>query len=754
MSVSPTGANGGAATDRHEAQGLVAATVRMAVVDVTPSTPVLSRTPKNLDIEVRLTNLGTAPLTGLRLSAVRDSPLGSQRTLDASLAANAPTIVAAPYPITPREHVPDVDLPAGATVTAVFPTTTDIVDRHGICLCHNAVYPLVLTAYRTAGGVSQPVARAETYLPSFYRAPAPVQVHWVWPLLDRPRRGPSDTVFSDDTLASSVAGDGRLSRALQVVEQAPPGAAVSLLVDPDLLDELEVMATGHYTVDPTLGSAALESQATASPATKRNRTKQVNGTGQAAARAWLHRLAAMLGKHPDIDISLTPYADPDVQSLTQFAAQSADRPAAAVARTYAAALPPAMRARVSTALAGRPLSMRTAWPVDGAITADTLGALTDNGVRTLVLDATAVSPPDGREGTVPVGVTRLAKHHTALAAALTWPAIQRYAAAVVTRGGGGTSDLPQLVAEIAIRAAEDPAHGHVVVITPPRYVDPDPSAADRAIRDTTGAVFARAASLPAILAPQRLPRGHRTMAARVPTATLPVPVLHKAERLHGSAAALRSLLQATRGTPAVTALLDGLPRALQRLVSSYWRASPADGTAYARTLAATVDGVIDGVHIVQPSSGAYTLASSNASLPITVQNRLPWPVQVRLQVSTQKHSPGFSAADRGAERVEARSKRIIQLPTRIDRSGRILINAQLLTPDRHPLGAPVLLTVKSTVFGVLGIVITAVSGVVLVLALLVRLFLRLRRMRGRRRSPKDTGADSGSSAVQQSVSTP
>ena len=97
----------------------------------------------------------------------------------------------------------------------------------------------------------------------------------MWPLIDRPHRLTDDTVFSDDSLATIVGPGGRLDRALTVVERTADTVPLTLVVDPELLDELAVMATGKYTVD------------TGAPG-----TSPVPGTGQLAADTWLQRFRA------------------------------------------------------------------------------------------------------------------------------------------------------------------------------------------------------------------------------------------------------------------------------------------------------------------------------------------------------------------------------------------------------------------------------------------------------------------------------
>ena len=46
---------------------------------------------------------------------------------------------------------------------------------------------------------------------------------WLWPLTERPHRD-ADGAFVDDDLATEISADGRLDRALDVLEDLPDGA--------------------------------------------------------------------------------------------------------------------------------------------------------------------------------------------------------------------------------------------------------------------------------------------------------------------------------------------------------------------------------------------------------------------------------------------------------------------------------------------------------------------------------------------------
>jgi hypothetical protein len=677
-------------------------TVTMTVQSVSPSTPTPSTKLAPLTVQLQLTNTGSTPLQHVRIDAERGDPIGNQQALDKLLADPTPPSTPG-FPIAatrPRT----VDLPPGVPTTTTFTTSVSLLTSPGLCICHeHAVYPLFFSAHVVgAGGVDQRLGAVATYLPAFDKVPAPVRVSWVWPLIDRPHRLTDDTVFTDDTLADSVQPGGRLSRALDVVESVGSEVPLTLVVDPELLDELAVMATGKYIVETDGHRSA--------------------GTGASVAQAWLDRFRAVLDTDPQVQVELTPYADPDLESLEQHDL------------SWTSTLPPAMQNRVATVLAGRSLDSTVAWPPSGAVSTSTLRTLADDGVGTVLLDSSAVTPRSDASGE-PAGLARLSSGNTDIAAVLTDPAVEKYAAAAIgyqQPGDEAARPLPQLVAELAIRAAQEPDTEHVGVITAPRYVDPDPAAAAAVIRATSSSTFARPIALRQAVGGALLPVG-RSKLTRVPASAtaLPDSQLDAATLVTSSLPALRSLLD-WHTDAAARALLDALPIGTQRVESAAWRIQRIDGGQLADQLSKQIGDITMGVHIVRPSSGSYTLASNNSPLPITVENTLPYAVHVRLQVTTVVNAPGFTATDVGVQGVDSNQKRTLNLPTSVQRSGRFQVQAQLLTPNGATLGAPVALTVHSTALGVVGVVITVVAGVVLALALLVRLAGRWRK---RRRGP-------------------
>ena len=139
---------------------------------------------------------------------------------------------------------------------------------------------------------------------------------------------------------------------------------------------------------------------------------------------------------------------------------------------------------------------------------------------------------------------------------------------------------------------------------------------------------------------------------------------------------------------------------------------------------------------MRPSAGTYTLTSSNAPLPITVENNLDVTVRVRVEVSTENRLPGFTATQGSLQTIAPNTKVTLHIPTHVERTGRFKVQAVLVTPSDVKIGDAVSLSVHSTALGAIGVIITVAAAVVLVVALLVRLVRRLRK----RRRAAPTGA--------------
>jgi hypothetical protein len=684
--------------------------VTVVVQDMSPTTPAYSATASPLTITLALTNTTDETLYHVTVAVDRDAPVTQQKLLEQLMAKPAPSgdhSVLSPLPPLPV----DPPLNPHETRQVTYRTTTSsAIDNKGICLCFNSgldagVYPINFTVSAATDPDSDrsKLGFGQTYLPAFKDPhPTPVQVSWVWPLIDRPHRL-VDGTFLDDDLAASVSSGGRLDRALAVVEKvapAPVGVHVTLVIDPELLDELVMMSKPYVVVDGN-GNGA-----------------KTAGTGTAAAKAWLQRLQSVVAS---TQVSLTAYADPDVDALSR------------ASLAWSANFGAAQATQVQAAL-GIPAGSDVAWPPGSAITSESLQQILRHGSTSVVVLNDATLPGAANQTPRPDALAPLPAQYgvPGTVAAVTDHAVQALSDRVLSADASGTLALPQLVSELAVRGVQQPDRSHYVVITASRYVDVNPDLAARALQAVTRTPWSTSLRLDEA-ARTIQPVDHGQLVEPSAESGIPATVLDTAR----SASEFYHSFTSALSNADASSLIGDLPAAIQRTESAAWRADPARGSTFAGKLAETQGTLQDGVHILRPSSGSYTLASNDSPLPITIINTLPVDVRVRVSVTTTNGVTGFRSDDQRVQTIpratgNTPARSTLKIQTHVQRAGTFQVNAVLLAPDGSRLGAPVALSIHCTALGAVGVIITAVAGGVLVLALGIRVY---RRIRARRAQP-------------------
>ena len=676
--------------------------VTVNVLSVSPASPRLSFTPQPLTIVLQLINTTAVNLGKLTIHADRGDPIQTRSALDSAIASpQVPDPSSSGYVLpTTSPPITAALLPAGST-TVTINTTTDIPLDAGLCICANAIYPLYFSVHYTdpATGNDDVIGAAQTYLPVFKDTPQPIQVSWLWPLLERPHRGISDTVFTDDDLAASISG-GRLDRLLQVAERVGPRFPLTLVVDPELIDELAVMAAGTYQVETVDGHT-------------------VAGIGSDAAAEWLARLRAVLTSDPRVSIATTPFADPNVESLQRNGLQ------------WSTSLSQAAQNRVTAALGDHQPRTDLSWPAGEQVTPETLSSLVRQGAHTVVVTDSALSGGSG--GTVPQDALAPLQTDAGPATALvTSTPIEHYVEPVVSADGSGLAMLPELVSEIAVDAVAEPSRSHYVVVTPPRYVDPNVANAVAAITSTSSSTWSTPLGVTAATS-AITPVDHGRLSTNFNAPQLPGTTLGAAQYVAMTLPGLASLFASATDADKQLATV---PAGIQRSESAAWIDDPSGSVAIASRVQDKVSGLAGGVHLVVPTTGTYTLGSADSPLPITIDNTLDVEVEVRVRVSTVGNLPGFTADDVGIQKISPLGKLPLHIPVHVVRAGRIRVEVQLMTPDFVRIGSPLDLSVRSTALGEIGKIITFLAAGVLAVALLVRVIRRLRR----RRQPSEPAA--------------
>jgi Family of unknown function (DUF6049) len=628
------------------------------------------------------------------------------------------------HPITGAAAV--IHTPIGPGKTALWHASFRV---NSLGMTTFGVYPLAAAA-SGAGGTQIAVER--TFLPFWPGRGAiarPMKIAWVWPLIDHPHRG-ACAAMSGNSLAADLAG-GRLAGLLQAGRDYAAPARLTWAVDPALLDDAKTI-TNRYRV--LKGSKC-------GPA----RSHPASG----AAAAWLHAVAAAR------PMFTTPYADPDVAALTHRGLDSDLR----------AALREGSDTAVTTlGHTGLPI----AWPPDGVADSDVLdnlvvqastvqastvqastvqastvqasavpastvpasaarGGSGHGGIHTVVLDSSTMPPGNGifytpdavtHVGTgVGVTVGVLLADHTITSVLAAGPAGPGSAIAVSQR----------FLAETAMIAAEAPGFPRSIVVAPPRRWDPGFALAAQLLRDTVTAPWLKPQYL-SKLKPATTPPGVPA-ADRMPLR--PTMVSHS----ELSARYLRGVADVDEDTRLLASILSPAApdyrRDVARLESSAWR---GNGRGAGESLLRQEGGFLDGQqHMVGiiPSS-EVTLGGHRGAVPVSIENKLPKAVRVRLKATVPKSRTVSSAARLSVAAVQNKviaigpgNKETVRLQVRAQAVGVSEIQLRLLTPEGVAIpGSGKTLRVRSTAFGTFALVIIAVALGVLVLTSAARIIRR------------------------------
>ncbi|MGY1753975.1 hypothetical protein [Blastococcus sp. SYSU D01042] len=688
-----------------------------------------------------LRNTGPEAITDLTVRLQRGEVLTSRDALvQVGTDGDEPAAVAAPFQTVEGSIAP------GGTLPFVYD-----IDSAELRLDGDGAYPVLLNVNGSVDDDTRRVGEVSTYLVQQPLQPtARTAVAWIWPLAQRTSRTAAGA-FADDELLTSVSDEGRLDRALEVVERlpttAPPGSTtpvpslpVTLAIDPALVEELQHLEAGAEV--PGDDGSAVE-----------------------AAGDFLGRLKAVAAVHPVVAL---PYGDVDLDSLAAAGlgdvvtrslpgtpAGTAQDPLGAPAEVpLPSATPPAggtgapagdtpapedgAGARIlADALDVEPRT-DVAWAPGGTLRSGTLSLLLAGGVEQVVLGPDAVSTGGSAVGlgdpTAAAALDVVTATGEGADALVADARLSEVVAGSEQLPGGPRLAAQRYLAELAVLTEQaDPGTEQTVLVAPPREVDAGPDGAGAMMADTTSTPWLRPASL------DELDAGLPGSAELVEPAD---PVLLEAGGLVavGDVLAGRDDLAGAVEGDAATAL-QSFDAAVARSTSVAWREDPDGFRAATGDVAATLQQLRSRVTLLAPADGTYTLASSDAPLVLTVRNDLPFAVRVLPEVRAR----GNRALSIG--RIEPRvlapgERATLQVPTSLGQSGGFAVTATLTTPGGSPLGERVQLQVRSTAYGPISLIITIGAASLLGLLFLRRLVHFVLRRRARA-----TGIDDGGPPV-------
>jgi hypothetical protein len=666
-------------------------------VAITSLNPDIARPGQPVTVSGTVSNATTATVSGLSVQ-LRSSgtPLTSRGDLTNYSSGNLPVDSPVAGAV---EQLPGT-LGPGATET-----WTVTLSAHELGLTGFGVYPLAAEV-DTASGTLDTDRSFLPFWPAKSPLAGPLQISWVWPVIDSPRQAACRALL-DNSLAASVAPGGRLAGLLAAGSTATASSAgLTWAIDPGLLASVRAMTQAYR-----VGGNAVCAGTASEPAS-------------AAARAWLAGLRSVTARQ---DFFVTPYDDVDAAALTHQGMDSDLSFAFTDGRTVARAiLGSAQRPTIAATGTGG-----IAWPADGAADYGVLGSLAVNKIGTVILDST-VMPPLSQVSYTPSAATRTpdgvgADLNVALADDTLTQIVGSAPAATSARSATGQAAAAgasfgteqRFLAETAMIAAEAPAVRRSIVVAPPRQWNPAPGVASALLAETVSAPWLSPVSLANLVTAD-------STVGQVPRQQPPQQLISNGEL---SASLLRQVQQVAAQLRLEGSILNPpdtsyLADAIAAVESSAWRGA---GARQASRLLTRVSGYLAArehlVSIIDASQ--VTLGGQSGSVPVSISNNLGLAVTVRLDVRAPGDGRITILPYTKTVTIAAHEQRTIAVRVKAAAAGTSTLRLSLLTPAGVPLPyATSTLTVDATHFGTLALVIIGIALAVIAAAAAGRAFRR------------------------------
>ncbi|MFI6297841.1 DUF6049 family protein [Nonomuraea sp. NPDC050790] len=543
------------------------------------------------------------------------------------------------------------------------------------------VYPITVEVVPAAASW-QPLAKAHTFVtympPTTPKLPRN-RLSVALPIIDAPHRS-DDATFVDDKLTAALKTGGRLADLAALAKTAPKN--VTWFVEPGLLDDVQAMTKGY---------------------TLRNGKKQ---PADPAAAAWLESLRTSLTGAPVVAV---PYGDPDVAALAHQGLDSG------VDRAVKAADSAADRQFK------RDIPVSSNWPVAGKLDDDALDLLSVSAVRTVLLNPANLPPQTPATTTLDAAAT-LDSVSGPVTALLPDEELSRMFELDSAAGRTAVLNRQRFIAETAMIAAEPgQVRARNLVVAPSRRWDPDPAFVAALLKTASRLPWLSSGELGAI----------KPAKAQTPRAGLVYTEQDRKEELNEKY--LEPVKEAATEADLATRITTdkrsaGFDNAVLRLASSAWRNSTRAGRSATKQVDAAVGKrlgliTISGASRTQP----ITVAGVDGQVPISVRNGLSTSVTLMVDVSSSNRDllqihPKYVKKPITVGKGEVGT---VQVPMLVKTSGDAAITVQLETADGVPYGDPVKLTIRTT--GYTGIALVIVGGALSVmLAAVVTRILRRR----------------------------
>ncbi|MFK4184622.1 DUF6049 family protein [Streptomyces sparsogenes] len=677
-------------------------TVDVSVDSLTPTTPSKDDT---LTVRGTVTNRGDSTINTSYVGLRVGQPMNGRNDIDTVAKRNGYSPTLDGTEVAEKYEQKIGKLPVG--ISRDFTLSIPVKELH---LGANGVYQIgvSLTGQTKSRPWPQVMGIQRTFLPWQQTAvPKKSKLTYLWPLISTThltaRTGADEQqtpIFQNDDLAAELAPGGRLQQLVALGKNLP----VTWVIDPDLLATVEAM-TKRYEVQGQTDEDTTE------------------GRGQAVAMQWLNDLEqAVQGRQ----VVALPFADPDLASLAHrgknvTGALSHLQSATALASTT-----------VDTILHVKP---RTdfAWPVNGAIDSSIVDVATSAGAHNIIARSDSLRETGDLQYT-PTAARQIGGGNTAVVADAR---LSTAFTGDMTRAENATLAIQRFLAQSQMLTLQAPDKQRSVVVAPQRMpTATQAQAMAAALGGLSGGRWTQPASLgeaakaqPDPRATQRVPAA-RSYPAALRRQELPTDGFRKIQQTQSTLDKFEVILTAKGRvvTPFGTAIM--------REMSTSWRTDPRGSTGFRDSVQAYLQGLTEKVRLVKKTD--VTLSGRSATIPVTVQNNLLQPVELRLVLRSQQGNR-LAVSDPQVVTVQGGHTQSVKFGTTANANGRAWVTAQLYTVDDQAYGPE--MSFKVNVTEITSTVILVIAGGVLLLVLAgIRIYLQ--RKRSAARSGEDGAGNS------------
>jgi hypothetical protein len=671
-----------AATPSEAAVSTATANRQTIDLSVQAITPELPRRPNDvIKVSGTIRNGATTTQSGLQVR-VRYSEAGRPLTDRASLATFAADQDQQLPNASPTSSMTIPTLEPGATTQWQFTMTPAQLRMQTF-----GVYPITVELV-SIHATWQPLAKVHTFV-TFAPLTAPKlprnRLAVALPVVDQPHRS-SDGTFLDDRLSAELKPGGRLADLAQIAKTAPKN--VTWFVEPGLLDDLQAMSSEYL-------------------------VKEGKKPADPAAAAWLGAIRESLAGVPVVAV---PYADPDVTALAHQRFDVGVDKAISVGGSAAGRH------------LGRAVPTNVNWPVGGKLDDDALDLLSVSKVGTVLLNPANVPPSVPSTATLD-GAATLDSVSGPVTALLPDEVLSQTFELDGSAGGGAAVNRQRFIAETAVIAAEPgQLRPRNLVVAPSRRWDPDPALVSSLLKTAAKLPWLAPVQLGSMKAPKvQTPRSGLYYTEQDQREELTKKYLDPVKEVAAKAELATQITTDRRSA--------GFDAAVLRLASAAWRTSKSGRTA-SKQVGEKVDERLARVSITQAGRDQpRTLAGVDGQFPISVRNQLSHSVTVLVDVTANNRE--FLEVNSGYDNslvINPGQSGVVQVPMDVKTSGDSTVTVRLKTESGLPYGEPVELTIRTT--GYTGIALVIVGGALTVM--LAAVVTRILRHRSKRRPSRGT----------------